>query len=135
MAYFSTWKPHGNRVSKTWFITFIYLKEELRTSENIEKKKKKKQREKIETQAAPRQHALSDLLWLDLNLNLSLYFFFAAMKALNDPGYAQATHDLGSFRSSPIKSESQSLSLLFFGCSESFERNPGLYERLGLKFF
>ena len=75
MAYFSTWKPHGNRVSKTWFITFIYLKEELRTSENIEKKKKK-QREKIETKVAPRQRALSDLLWSDLNLNLSLYFFF-----------------------------------------------------------
>ena len=134
MTYFSMWKPHGNRVCKTWFITFIYLKEELRTSENIEKKKKK-QREKIETQATPRQRALSNLLWSNLNLNLSLYFFFAAVKALNDPGRTRAVHNLGSFRSSPIRSESQSLSLLFFGCSESFEWNLGLYERLGLKFF
>ena len=134
MAYFSTWKPHGNRVSKTWFITFIYLKEELKTSENIEKKKK--QREKIETQAVPRQRALLDLLWSNLNLNLSLYFFFGCSESFERPrprpGNAQP-------RLFPIVSNqiwiSISLSVLFFGCSESFERNPGLYERLGLKFF
>ena len=101
MAYFSIWRPHGNRVLETRFTTFIYLKLEPRTSKNIEKnprkkKKNQKQREKIktqrETQAArdalacvrprshvrPRPHTVRDPLRdpcsfrLDLNLNLSL---------------------------------------------------------------
>ena len=43
VIYFSTWQPHGNRVSKTRSLTLINIREEPR-----EKKKKKtqKQREK-----------------------------------------------------------------------------------------
>ena len=64
MAYFSTWRPHGNRVSKTRFITLINVREEPRERER-EREKKKKKREKIETQAVHRAR----------------------------PGHAQAAHD------------------------------------------
>ena len=80
VAYFSTWRPHGNRVSKTRFITLINVREEPRERE---REREKKKREKIETQAVHRAR----------------------------PGHAQAAHDQAPIWSSPIRSESLSLSL------------------------
>ena len=42
MAYFSMWQPHGNRVSKTRFITLINLKEEPPEHQRRTQGKKKK---------------------------------------------------------------------------------------------
>ena len=98
VAYFSTWRPHGNRVSKTRFITLINVREEPRERER-EREKKRERRSRprpctVRDQVMPRQRTTRlrfDPLRSDPNLSLSL-----------------------------------SLSMLFFGCSESFERNQGV---------
>ena len=106
VAYFSPWRPHGNRVSKTRFITLINIREEPRISENTrkeprERERKKKKRERrsrprpctVCDQVMPRQRATrlrfdplrSDPnLSLSLSLSLSLCCFLAVVKALNE---------------------------------------------------
>ena len=98
VAYFSTWRPHGNRVSKTRFITLINVREEPRERER--EREKKKEREDRDPGRAP-----------------------CATRSC--PGSARPGSDL--ILSDQIRiSLSLSLSMLFFGCSESFERNQGV---------
>ena len=53
MAYFSTWRPHENQVSKTRFTTLINIEHNQRIRENPEKKKKKKKNQKNPEQRNP----------------------------------------------------------------------------------
>ena len=53
VAYFSTWQPHENRVSKTWFITLINNRDHSQNISNQRRTQKKKKKER-RTQAARR---------------------------------------------------------------------------------
>ena len=104
VAYFSPWRPHGNRVSKTRIITLINIREEPRISENTRKEPREREREKREredrdlgrapcaTRSCPGSaRPGSDLILSDqirislsLSLSLSLCCFLAVVKALNE---------------------------------------------------
>ena len=99
MAYFFTWQPHGNQVSKTRFITLINLKEEplehQRTLEkNPEEKKKQKQNwedrdpghatRQHATQAMPRQALIRSFSIRSESQSFFLCCFLVAVKALNE---------------------------------------------------
>ena len=107
VAYFSPWRPHGNRVSKTRFITLINIREEPRISENTRKEPRERERKKKkrERRSRPRPCTVCDQVMPRQR----------ATRLRFDP-----------LRSDPNLSLSLSLSLLFFGCSESFERNQGV---------
>ena len=95
MAYFSTWRPHGNRVSKTRFITLINVREEPREREREREKKKEREdrdpgRAPCATRSCPGSARpgsdliLSDQIRISLSLFLSLCCFLAVVKALNE---------------------------------------------------
>ena len=96
VAYFSTWRPHGNRVSKTRFITLINVREEPREREREREKKKRERRSRprpctVRNQVMPRQRTtrlrfdpLRSDPNLSLSLSLSLCCFLAVVKALNE---------------------------------------------------
>ena len=153
MAYFSTWRPHGNRVLETQFTTFAYLKLEPRNSENIEKNPKKKRKRKTEREDQDpardpsRAQAARRCVLPGHGLGLALACTRPGLRARPRPGtvgdLGRVARGLGraltcarprsrarprprtvrnpcSFRSD--LNLNLSLSLLFFGCSESFER-------------
>ena len=95
VAYFSTWRPHGNRVSKTRFITLINVREEPREREREREKKKEREdrdpgRAPCATRSCPGSARpgsdliLSDQIRISLSLFLSLCCFLAVVKALNE---------------------------------------------------
>ena len=95
VAYFSTWRPHGNRVSKTRFITLINVREEPREREREREKKKEREdrdpgRAPCATRSCPGSARpgsdliLSDQIRISLSLSLSLCCFLAVVKALNE---------------------------------------------------
>ena len=55
VAYFSTWQPHENRVSKTWFITLINNRDHSQNISNQRRTQKKKKNKKKKREE-PRQH-------------------------------------------------------------------------------
>ena len=79
MAYFSTWWPHENRVSKTQFINLIKVKEEPRRTQ---RKKKSLETEREEPRSCtvrdPGQAARCVVTQADRSrfFSLSLFFFF-----------------------------------------------------------
>ena len=78
VAYFSTWRPHGNRVSKTWFsnpyYTYQYHKspEHIRAYQRRKKKKKTRRTQAVARDLSSARPRLSRVTWAARDLGRTL---------------------------------------------------------------